>query len=118
MKKLAALALAGSVLFLVPLHATAGSENAHYLDGTVPDLKKGTEGMTHADTPDEFVFEYKEGALKIPYGRVTKLQFGLKSHMSVGYSVLMGVHPKKVRDYALTIEYQDPTEPPKTPFSS
>ena len=106
MKRTMAVLLAGTLLCAAPMAVWAG-EKAHYIEGSVANLKKGAEGMTHADGEKNFVFESKEGALNVPFERMTKLEFGLKSHWSVGYSILLGIHPKKVKDYALTIGFKD-----------
>ncbi len=68
---------------------------------------KGAKGEARADGEKEFTFKSKDGDLNIPYEQVTRLEYGTKSHTTVGYSVLTGIHPKKVKDYLLTIEYSD-----------
>ena len=88
-------------------------KNAKYVDGTAPGLKKGMEGVTHADGPTDFVFDYKKGEFKIPYLQVTGLRYGNKSHVTVRYSLLMGVHPSKAHDYMLTVEYTDEKKAPQ-----
>ena len=92
----------------VPLAWCGENEkNAKYIEGTAPGIKKGMEGVTHADGPTDFVFDYKKGEFKIPYLQITGLRYGNKSHMTVRYNPLMGIHPTKVHDYLLTIEYSD-----------
>jgi hypothetical protein len=86
--------------------AFANDDEAVAIDSTVG-LKKGAKGEARADGDKEFTFKSKEGELNIPYENVTRLEYGLKSHTTVGYSLVMGVHPKKVKEYLLTIDYND-----------
>jgi hypothetical protein len=91
-----------------------GEGSAKYVDGSAPGLKKGMEGVTHADGPLEFIFDYKKGDFRIPFLQITGLHYGNKSHMTVRYSVFMGVHPSKAHDYMLTIDYTDANKAPQT----
>jgi hypothetical protein len=94
--------------------AGVGEGTAKYVEGSAPDLKKGMEGVTHADGPIDFVFDYKKGEFRIPYLQITNLHYGNKSHLTVRYSVFLGVHPTKVHDYMLTIDYTDEKKAPQS----
>lgn len=106
MRKIIAFGLFVSWFAAAEIPALA-DEKSQYVDGNVPGLKVKTEGVTHADGPVEFVFEWKKGALKIPFLQINGLKYGKSSHMSVRYGFLTGVHPAKVSEYRLIIEYAD-----------
>jgi hypothetical protein len=93
--------------------AFAGDDEATAIDSTAG-LKKGAKGVARADGEKEFLFTSKDGNLNIPYEQVTRLEYGMKSHMTMGYSVLTGIHPKKAKDYLLTIEYNDTDQKPQS----
>lgn len=111
MRKIACLVV-GLGFLVAPVAWANPGEGAKYVDGTAPDLKKGQGGTTHADGPTDFVFEYKGGEFRIPYLQITGLKYGTKGHMAVRYSVFLGVHPTKVTDYTLTIEYRHENKEP------
>jgi hypothetical protein len=86
-----------------------GSDKTAYVGGTENQLKDGTEG--HSSTKDDknFVFDYKDGNLTIPYEQVDDLEYGQKAGRRIGVAVV--VNPlflfSKKRKHFLTIGWKD-----------
>jgi hypothetical protein len=86
-----------------------GSDKTAYVGGTENQLKDGAEG--HSSTKDDknFVFDYKDGNLTIPYEQVDDLEYGQKAGRRIGVAVV--VNPlflfSKKRKHFLTIGWED-----------
>jgi len=53
-----------------------GRFDCTYVGGTVPDLARETEGLTHTSDDKVFEFQHKGGKLTIPYAQITSLEYG------------------------------------------
>lgn len=108
MKRTITAALA-CVLLCPTLFASVGSHDADYVGGTITSIKVGTEGKVSADNPNEYVFKYKKGDLKIPYERVEALEYGEKAGRRLGLA--LAVNPLLLlstkRKHFLTISWKD-----------
>ena len=113
MKRMKCFVLVAGLLAGPALWAGIG-EGAKLVETTSSKLKKGMEGVTHADGPTDFVFDYKKGEFRIPYLQITGLHYGNKSHLAIRYNLLLGIHPTKVHDYMLTIDYTDEDKAPQS----
>src|SRR5580658_1313861 len=76
-----ALALQGAAL------AGLGSDKTEYVGGTENQIKEGTEGKSSAKDEKNFVFEYKDGSLPIPYDEVNDLEYGQKAGRRIGLAI-------------------------------
>jgi hypothetical protein len=89
--------------------AVAGSTNDDtvYVGGTEK-IDEGSEGSACIENEKEFVFEYKDGQLLIPYDRVTDLEYGEQAGHRVGLAIAMPLTllAKKKKHY-LTIGWKD-----------
>jgi hypothetical protein len=98
-------------LFLVKLVAFAGlgSDKTAYVGGTENQIKDGAEGASSAKDEKNFVFEYKDGKLAIPYDQVNDLEYGQKAGRRVGLAIV--VNPlllfSKKRKHFLTVGWKD-----------
>lgn len=104
-------ALVFSVLFVLDLllWAGLGSDKTMYVGGTINSIKQGAEGKSSAADEKIFVFQSKDGNLKIPYDRVNDLEYGQKAGRRLGVAIAvtpLALFSKKRKHY-LTIGYQD-----------
>ena len=108
-KKAFALFLSILFVFDLLLWAGLGSDKTMYVGGTVNSIKQGAEGKSSAADEKTFVFQSKDGNLKIPYDRVNDLEYGQKAGRRLGVAIAvtpLALFSKKRRHY-LTIGYQD-----------
>src|SRR5229473_3302136 len=98
-------------LFLLEFVAFAGlgSDKTAYIGGTENQIKDGSEGKSSAKAEKNFVFEYKEGKLEIPYDQVNDLEYGQKAGRRLGLALaispwLLLSHKRK---HFLTIGWKD-----------
>ena len=99
------------IVVITPTSALAGldSKKTKYIGGTAASLKEGVEGYSHTKDENDFVFEYKQGKLVIPYKSVTALEYGQKAGRRVAVAILvtpLALFSKKRKHY-LTINYTD-----------
>ncbi len=114
MKRICLVALLLSTFALLAITpAFAGDDEGSLIESSAG-LKKGAHAVARADGENEFTLKGKDVDLTVPYTQITHLEYGLKSHMTVGYSLVMGVHPKKVKENMLTIGYTDASQRPQT----
>lgn len=96
-------------LFTLQMSAFAGvtNDDTAYVGGTEK-IDEGAEGSACAENEKEFVFEYKDGQLIIPFDQVTDLEYGQQAGHRVGLSIAMplAVLAKKRRHF-LTISWKD-----------
>lgn len=89
--------------------AGLGSDKTEYVGGTENQIKEGTEGKSSAKDEKNFVFEYKDGNLSVPYDEVNDLEYGQKAGRRVGLAI--AVSPwlllSKKRKHFLTVGWKD-----------
>jgi len=109
MKRSIALFLACLFAFDLGAFAGLGGDKTAYIGGTENQIKDGTEGKSSAKDDKQFVFEYKGGALSIPYDQVNDLEYGQKAGRRLGLALaispwLLLSHKRK---HFLTIGWKD-----------
>ena len=85
------------------------SKKAVYRGGTLPFPEVATVGTMATTDVRHFVFRYKSGELRIPYGRVNSLEYGQKAGRRLGLAIAFSpvfLLSRKRRHY-LTIGYID-----------
>jgi hypothetical protein len=77
--------------------------------GTENQIKDGEEGKSSAKDEKNFVFEYKNGNLAVPYDQVDDLEYGQKAGRRLGLAIV--VNPllffSKKRKHFLTVGWKD-----------
>jgi hypothetical protein len=108
MKKQIAILLACVFALNFPAFAGVGSDATAYVGGTER-IDEGTEGSASAENEKEFVFEYKDGQLVIPYDQVNDLEYGQQAGRRVGLSIALSPLAllAKRRRHFLTIGWKD-----------
>lgn len=86
-----------------------GSEKTAYIGGTENQIKDGAEGQSSAKDEKNFVFQYKDGKLEIPYDQVDDLEYGQKAGRRLGLALtispwLLLSHKRK---HFLTVGWKD-----------
>ena len=92
--------------------AGLGADKTEYVGGTENQIKERTEGRSSAMNEKSFLFEYKGGALKIPYDQVNDLEYGQKAGRRLGVAIMvtpLALFSKKRKHY-LTIGWKDEQE--------
>jgi hypothetical protein len=86
------------------------SKKAVYRGGTLAAPKPSTEGELRVTAPDEFVFDYGRGQLRVPYGRINIIEYGQKAGRRLGLALV--ISPvfllSRKRKHYLTVNYLDP----------
>ena len=105
--------LVSSILIItfcaVSVSAGLGSKKTKYVGGTITALKEGVEGISSAKDETNFIFDYKGGQFKIPFDKITELEYGQKAGRRVAVAILvtpLALFSKKRKHY-LTITYTD-----------
>jgi hypothetical protein len=90
-----------------PAFAGVGADETAYVGGTEK-IDEGSEGSAAIENEKEFVFEYKDGQLVIPYDQVTELEYGEQAGRRVALSIAMPLAAlAKKRRHFLTISWKD-----------
>lgn len=91
------------------LVAGIGSDKTAYVGGTENQIKDGIEGRSSAKGEDQFVFNYKDGKLEIPYTQVNELEYGQKAGRRLGLALTISpwLLLSKKRKHYLTIGWAD-----------
>jgi hypothetical protein len=89
--------------------AGLGSDKTAYIGGTENQIKEGTEGTSSAKDEKNFVFEFKNGKVEIPYDQVDDLEYGQKAGRRLGLALaispwLLLSHKRK---HFLTVGWKD-----------
>ena len=99
--------------WVIALHFSAfpafavGNDETAYVGGTEK-IDEGAEGSASSENEKEFVFEYKDGQLVIPYDQVTELEYGEQAGHRVGLAIAMPLTAlAKKRRHFLTISWKD-----------
>jgi hypothetical protein len=109
MRRFAAIALVCLFACEPAAFAGLGADKAEYVGGTENQIKEGTEGKSTAKDDKSFLFQYKGGALKIPYDQVDDLEYGQKAGRRLGVAIMvtpLALFSKKRKHY-LTIGWKD-----------
>jgi hypothetical protein len=109
MKRLVALVFVCLIALPPSSFAGLGSDKTAYVGGTENQIKEGTEGKSSAKDDKTFLFEYKQGTLKIPYDQVDDLEYGQKAGRRVGVAIMvtpLALFSKK-RKHFLTVGWKD-----------
>jgi hypothetical protein len=102
--------VAGLLVCILTQSALAGlgSTAIAYVGGTEK-IEEGLEGSSSIENEKEFVFEYKDQQLVIPYDEINDLEYGEKVGRRVGLAI--AVNPllifSKKRKHFLTIGWKD-----------
>jgi hypothetical protein len=108
-KKIFSIAVLLAFMLETVAWAGVGSDKAMYVGGTLNQVKESTEGKVSAKDPSVFTFNYKHGAVSIPYDHVNDLEYGQKAGRRLGLAIV--VNPllllSKKRQHFLTVGYQD-----------
>jgi hypothetical protein len=85
----------------------AASDQTVYVGGSEK-IDEGSEGSVSIGNEKEFVFEYKDGQLVIPYDQVTDLEYGQQAGRRIGLGIAMPITLlSKKRKHFLTIGWKD-----------
>jgi hypothetical protein len=105
-----ALALIAATLALSVTLAAVPPDKAMYVDGTVPNATKMTEGTLSTTHLETMTFESGAGeTITIPYASITSLEYGQKAGRRSGWAILLtplALFAKK-RHHYLTVTYAD-----------
>ena len=108
MKRIAAFAVI--LALLSTALAAVGSRNAQYVGGTIAGLKEKAEGTLDVSAEADMLFRAnKQPELRIPYAKVTELEYGQKAGRRIAVAVLispLALFSKK-RNHYLTVTYDD-----------
>ncbi|HET8550219.1 MAG TPA: hypothetical protein VFL57_19545 [Bryobacteraceae bacterium] len=103
MRLVAAVCLAAALAF------AGDGGRADYVGGTLPGIPSGTGGRIHATDDVQFRFEAGRNSVRIPWGRVNLLEYGLQVNRRYAMAVL--VSPmfllSKSRRHFVTVGYTD-----------
>ena len=109
MKKSIALVLVCVLGLDLAAFAGLGSDKTAYIGGTENQIKDGIEGRSSAKDDKNFIFEYKDGQLEIPYDQVNDLEYGQKAGRRLGLA--LAISPwlllSHKRRHFLTIGWKD-----------
>jgi hypothetical protein len=84
-----------------------GNDQTAYVGGTER-IEEGIEGVASIENEKEFVFEYKDGQLVIPYDQINDLEYGQRAGRRVGLSIALPLALlSKKRRHFLTIGWKD-----------
>lgn len=88
------------------------SKKAVYRGGTLTVPKPSTKGELYVTEPDEFVFDYGAGQLRVPYNRINVLEYGQKTGRRLGLAIVLSPAflLSRKRKHYLTINYIDSDE--------
>ena len=88
------------------------SKKAVYRGGTLTLPKPSTKGELRVTEPNEFVFDYGAGQLRVPYGRINILEYGQKTGRRLGLAIVLSPAflLSRKRKHYLTINYLDSDE--------
>ena len=88
------------------------SKKAVYRGGTLTLPKPSTKGELRVTEPNEFVFDYGAGQLRVPYGRINILEYGQKTSRRLGLAIVLSPAflLSRKRKHYLTINYIDSDE--------
>ena len=109
MRRFAVIALVCLFAYEPAAFAGLGADKTEYVGGTENQIKEGTEGKSSAKDDKSFLFQYKGGALKIPYDQVDDLEYGQKAGRRLGVAIMvipLALFSKKRKHY-LTIGWKD-----------
>jgi hypothetical protein len=109
MKKSIALVLASLFTLEFAAFGGLGSGKTAYIGGTETQIKDGTEGESSAKDEKNFVFEYKDGKLEIPYDQVDDLEYGQKAGRRLGLALVISpwLLLSHKRKHFLTVGWKD-----------
>ncbi|HEY1264704.1 MAG TPA: hypothetical protein VGF06_14350 [Terriglobales bacterium] len=109
MKKFMAMLLACLFVLQALAFAGLGSDKTKYVGGTENQIKDGMEGESSAKDEANFVFEYKNGKLSIPYDQVDDLEYGQKAGRRLGLALTISpwLLLSKKRKHFLTVGWKD-----------
>jgi hypothetical protein len=109
MKRLIAAVLACAFVLEPLAFAGLGNDKTAYVGGTENQIKDGAEGESSAKDEKNFIFQYKDGKLAIPYEQVNDLEYGQKAGRRIGLAIV--VNPlllfSKKRKHFLTVGWKD-----------
>jgi len=98
-----AVVLAGAIF------AASPGGKAEYVGGTRPDIPEGCAGKIQAIDAQYFVFYSGKASLRVPYEKISMLEYGQKVDRRIGMAVV--VSPlfmlSKKRAHFLTVSYTD-----------
>ena len=88
------------------------SKKAVYRGGTLTVPKPSTKGELHVTEPNEFLFDYGAGQLRVPYDRINILEYGQKAGRRLGLAIVLSPAflLSRKRKHYLTINYIDSDE--------
>ena len=84
-----------TIIVLVLLHHSLAlgavrGDKAAYRGGTISTIPQGTQGVLDLSDAKELRFNYPKGAYKVPYDRITSMEFGQKVGRRVGTTIALG----------------------------
>ena len=101
--------IAAAVILPVTLSAVP-PDRAMYVDGTIPNVTKMTEGTLSTSQPDAMTFASRDGeTITILYASMTSIAYGQKAGRRSGWAVLLTpltLFAKK-RHHHLSVTYMD-----------
>ena len=111
MRSIAVLLVVTSGMMLHPPQATAGDPgcDADYVGGTLAELPGNAEGKILITDQDSFLFRAKKAAVRIPYEKISTIEYGQRVGRRYVSAVL--ISPvfllAKSRKHFLTVAYTD-----------
>jgi predicted DNA-binding WGR domain protein len=109
MKRLIAAVVVFAFLVQIPTFAGLDSKKAMYVGGTVGSIQEKTEGKSSTADEKFYLFSFKGGELKVPYGRINDLEYGQKAGRRLGLALTISpwLLFSKKRKHFLTVGFQD-----------
>ena len=91
------------------LQAGDSGSRASYVGGTVAALPSKSEGKLNTTDQDVFLFRTKKAAVRVPYEKITTLEYGQKVNRRYAEAVLISpvLLLAKKRHHFLTVGYTD-----------
>lgn len=85
------------------------SKKAVYRGGTLTQPEPETTGTVNTAEQDHFVFQYRSGIFRVPYGRINSLEYGQKAGRRLGLAIVFtpALLLSRKRKHFLTIGYLD-----------
>jgi hypothetical protein len=100
------------LLFLLAILCASAAQSggqATYVGGTLAAFQSGLKGTIQTASQDAFVFEARTSTLRVPYGRITSVEYGQEANRRVLLALV--VSPLflllKARGHFVTLHFTD-----------
>jgi hypothetical protein len=107
--------LIASILVPAPVGAAVRGKEVMYVGGTIKSIPEATEGLLDTEDPQTVVFTSPKGEFRIPYDRITSIEYGQKAGRRLGVALVITVWAlfSKKRKHFVTIGFTDENNAPQ-----